>query len=34
MFPLLHQTSSMPEIAADAAHIINPLNPEEITRPY
>ncbi|MDG2431850.1 glycosyltransferase family 1 protein [Flavobacterium sp.] len=24
-------TSSMPEIAADAAHIINPLNPEEIT---
>ena len=25
-------TSSMPEIAADAAHIINPLNPEEITQ--
>jgi glycosyltransferase involved in cell wall biosynthesis len=24
-------TSSMPEIAADAAHIINPLQPEEIT---
>jgi glycosyltransferase involved in cell wall biosynthesis len=24
-------TSSMPEIAADAAHIINPLRPEEIT---
>lgn len=24
-------TSSMPEIAADAAHIINPLHPEEIT---
>jgi glycosyltransferase involved in cell wall biosynthesis len=23
-------TSSMPEIAADAAHIINPLQPEEI----
>jgi glycosyltransferase involved in cell wall biosynthesis len=24
-------TSSMPEIAADAAHIINPLQPEEIS---
>jgi hypothetical protein len=34
MFPLLHQTSLNAEIAADAAHIINPLNPEEIARPY
>ncbi|MEL1239932.1 glycosyltransferase family 4 protein [Flavobacterium flavipallidum] len=25
-------TSSMPEIAADAAHIVNPFNPEEITQ--
>jgi glycosyltransferase involved in cell wall biosynthesis len=25
-------TSSMPEVASDAAHIINPYNPEEITQ--
>jgi hypothetical protein len=27
----LSNTSSMPEVAGEAAHIINPLNPEEIT---